>query len=75
MMTPSMLLKGTKSPKTLFYCDPPYPHESRGDAKAYAFEMADSEHEKLAYALSNVEDKLAVSGYNCDLMNNIYKCS
>jgi DNA adenine methylase len=22
------------SPQTLFYCDPPYPHESRGDAKA-----------------------------------------
>src|SRR5205814_9545262 len=29
------------SPSTLFYCDPPYPHESRGDNKAYRFEMTD----------------------------------
>ena len=27
------------SPETLFYCDPPYPHEARGDSKAYGFEM------------------------------------
>jgi DNA adenine methylase len=27
------------SPKTLFYCDPPYLHATRGDAKAYGFEM------------------------------------
>ena len=24
---------------TLFYCDPPYPHGSRGDDRAYEFEM------------------------------------
>jgi len=29
------------SPETLFYCDPPYPHASRGDSKAYAYEMTD----------------------------------
>src|SRR5881296_2890213 len=27
------------SPGTLFYCDPPYVHSSRGDRKAYGFEM------------------------------------
>ena len=29
---------------TLFYCDPPYVHGTRGDSNAYAFEMTDAEH-------------------------------
>ena len=32
------------SPETLFYCDPPYPHDSRGDNNAYAHEMTDEQH-------------------------------
>ena len=28
--------------ETLFYCDPPYVHETRGDTKAYAHEMTDA---------------------------------
>ncbi len=30
------------SEETLFYLDPPYPHDSRGDSKAYAYEMTDN---------------------------------
>jgi DNA adenine methylase len=60
------------SPDTLFYCDPPYPHESRGDAKAYGFEMSDAEHELLAETLHQVEGAAAVSGYRCKLMNRLY---
>ena len=59
--------------QTLFYCDPPYPHESRGDSKAYGFEMTDDEHSKLAKVLRNVKGKVAVSGYRCDLMDTLYK--
>ena len=29
---------------TLFYCDPPYPHDSRGDTKSYGYEMSDDDH-------------------------------
>ncbi|MDP2896337.1 MAG: DNA adenine methylase [bacterium] len=61
------------SDNTLFYCDPPYPHEARQDSKAYGFEMSDAEHRELARALSNVKGKAAVSGYRCDLMNGLYK--
>jgi DNA adenine methylase len=59
--------------ETLFYCDPPYPHASRGDSKAYAFEMTDPEHWELARTLSGIKGKAAVSGYRCDLMDTLYK--
>lgn len=58
---------------TLFYCDPPYPHESRGDAKAYGFEMADAEHRRLAAVLAKVRGRVAISGYRCRLMESLYK--
>jgi len=58
---------------TLFYCDPPYPHASRGDAKAYGDEMTDAEHAELARALRRVRAKVAISGYRCDLMDTLYK--
>jgi len=58
---------------TFFYCDPPYPHESRGDDKAYAFEMDAKEHEELASVLKGIKGKAAISGYRCDLMDALYK--
>lgn len=61
------------SPTTLFYCDPPYPHESRGDRKAYSYELTDLEHVELARTLQSIEGKAAVSGYRCDLMDTLYK--
>ena len=67
------VIKVYDSPGTLFYCDPPYVHESRGDSKAYSFEMSDKEHEKLAKSLHACKGKAAVSGYRCDLMDGLYK--
>ena len=61
------------SPDTLFYCDPPYLHETRGDSKAYGFEMDEEEHRNLATALNRITGKAAVSGYRCDLMDKLYK--
>ena len=58
---------------TLFYCDPPYPHESRGDRKAYGFEMTDDQHVQLAGVLAKAKGKVAISGYHCDLMDRLYK--
>ncbi len=56
----------------LLYCDPPYPHDSRGDTKAYAYEMSDREHKKLAQVLHTVKGKVAISGYHCELMDKLY---
>jgi len=61
------------SKETLFYCDPPYPHESRGDAKAYGYEMTDDEHRKLSVLLHSVKGKVALSGYACRLQDDLYR--
>jgi DNA adenine methylase len=60
------------SPQTLYYCDPPYPHEARGDRNAYGFEMTDDEHRALAKILRRLKGKVAISGYQCDLMTELY---
>jgi DNA adenine methylase len=60
------------SKETLFYCDPPYPHEARGDSRAYQFEMSEEEHVELARVLARVKGKAAISSYRCRLMNELY---
>ena len=60
------------SPDTLFYCDPPYVHDTRGDAKAYGYEMTNQEHADLARVLNKVRGMVAVSNYQCDLMDELY---
>jgi DNA adenine methylase len=60
------------SAETLFYCDPPYPHATRGDSNMYAYEMTDQEHADLAAVLRKVKGKVAVSSYDCKLMDELY---
>lgn len=67
------VIKIYDSPNTLFYCDPPYPHQARGDNKAYGFEMTDAEHVALASSLNRVKGKAVISGYRCDVMDTLYK--
>lgn len=67
------VIKKYDSKETLFYCDPPYVHESRGDSNAYSFEMSDHAHRTLADTLHNIDGKFALSGYHCDLMDDLYK--
>jgi DNA adenine methylase len=60
------------APGTLFYCDPPYIHETRGDSQAYEYEMSDEEHRELSIVLNNVQGKVALSNYDCGLMDELY---
>jgi DNA adenine methylase len=57
---------------TLFYCDPPYPPEIRGDIRAYGYEMDAIDHRKLANVLRNCKGKVALSGYKCGLLDELY---
>jgi len=58
--------------ETFFYCDPPYVHETRGDSKAYTFEMNEEEHVAFANVLKTIKGKAAVSGYRCGLMDTLF---
>jgi DNA adenine methylase len=60
------------SPQTLFYCDPPYIHDTRGDSKAYGYEMTDEQHAELADVLNHVQGMVALSNYQCALMDRLY---
>ncbi len=58
---------------TLFYLDPPYVHESRGDVKAYGFEMSDWQHVELANMLHKIKGRAAVSGYRTKLYDGLFE--
>lgn len=60
------------SEETLFYCDPPYPHDSRKDSNAYAYEMTDNQHRQLAEVLHKIKGKVALSSNHSELMKELY---
>ncbi|PYD69454.1 DNA adenine methylase [Komagataeibacter swingsii] len=61
------------SSRTLFYCDPPYLHATRGDAKAYGFEMDETQHRAFAETVNNCKGMVAVSGYDHPLMDELFQ--
>lgn len=62
------VLRQQDGPKTLFYLDPPYLHETRATTSEYgAFEMGDPEHEALLMALGSLKGKAMLSGYRSRL--------
>jgi DNA adenine methylase len=66
------VIKLYDSPKTLFYCDPPYLHQTRGDSKAYSNEMTLEEHRELAHVLNECKGMVAISGYDHPVMVELY---
>jgi len=57
---------------TLFYVDPPYPHETRSaikshNDKAYRHEMTTEDHQALAATLHSLKGMVVLSGYACEL--------
>ena len=57
----------------LFYVDPPYPHHVRRHKNDYADgEMSDEEHRVLAHQLHILSGMVVLSGYRCQLMDELY---
>ena len=49
--------------RALFYCDPPYLHETRVTTSDYAHEMTPEQHLALLDALSDIRGRFILSGY------------
>lgn len=52
---------------TLFYCDPPYVHETRSTTGEYKFEMTLDQHRELLDVLAGIVGKFMLSGYPSEL--------
>ena len=58
-------------PQTLFYCDPPYLHETRASTDLYDFEMTAEAHASLLALLNQVQGAALISGYRSDLYDSM----
>jgi DNA adenine methylase len=69
------LIKKYDDPAALFYVDPPYHGAARSCKKAYGqFEFTDEHHVELAEVLHHCKARVAVSGYSCPQMDDLYAC-
>jgi DNA adenine methylase len=59
-------------PGAFFYCDPPYPRETRASFDDYKFEFSTEKHIQLAERLHRIEGKAMISSYNSQLYNDLY---
>jgi DNA adenine methylase len=55
-----------------FYCDPPYPYETRASKDDYLFEFTTQQHEQLAEKLHKIKGKAMISSYNSDMYESLY---
>ena len=58
------VIRGQDGPDSLFYCDPPYLHETRATTGEYAHEMTAEQHAALLDVLACIKGKFLLSGYH-----------
>jgi DNA adenine methylase len=56
---------------TLFYCDPPYLHETRATTDVYAHEMSREGHHNLLCLLCGCKAKVMLSGYRSEMYDDL----
>lgn len=62
-------------PRTLHYVDPPYVQSTRNIKRGNAYydqEMTDDDHRELAGELHHARGMVVLSGYRCDLYDELY---
>lgn len=65
-------IKKIDNKNAFFYPDPPYAKESRKSYNDYKYEFTDDNHRELAELVHNIKGMAMVSGYNCNLMDELY---
>lgn len=68
------VMESHDGPGTLHYVDPPYVHETRsikGTDDLYEYEYDDRGHRDLIEFLSDLEGMVIISGYQCDLYDEV----
>jgi DNA adenine methylase len=57
------VIRQQDGPRTLFYLDPPYLHETRATTGEYEHEMTAEQHNDLLDLLGNIKGRFLLSGY------------
>jgi DNA adenine methylase len=68
------VIRGWDCDNCLFYCDPPYVHETRDrrTTDVYGVEMSEADHRELAAVLKTCKGKVILSGYPSELYEELY---
>lgn len=68
------VLEKFDGPEALHYVDPPYVFDTRyqGNGGEYRHELSDQGHRELAATLHELEGMVVLSGYPCDLYDELY---
>jgi DNA adenine methylase len=62
------VIRSQDGPDTLFYLDPPYVPETRSPGGVFGnYDMTETQHEELLGVIRNVQGKVMISGYACEL--------
>lgn len=61
------VIRQQDGPRTLFYLDPPYLHETRVTTSDYAHEMTPEQHQEMLDLLATVEGRFLLSGYPSEM--------
>lgn len=67
------VIRKEDGPRTLFYLDPPYLHETRATTGEFTHEMTRAQHDELLLHLGGIKGKFLLSGYRSDLYDKTAK--
>lgn len=68
------VIRSQDGPRTLFYLDPPYLHETRTTTTEYGdYEMTPEQHQGLLDTLAEIKGRFILSGYNSEMYDVMAK--